>query len=280
ERTLALVKGDIDVYTGGLATLLPQIEKGQPIVMFMNTGTLGTGIVAGKDVKDWADLKGKQVETLRGSIMHMQLLDELKMHGLSDKDVQFKFATKPQDMSADLKQGNVAAISSLEPFTTEAVVDGYARFLSFPYDTQVGWRAQGAWAVRADFLKQHADVAQLMADENVALVKAYHEQPSKLLDDSMRLLNFKPDYKPIVEASMHNLALPVAIDAAGVKDIQGTAKFMVQFGQLKAVPDLSKAIDMSFVDKAEQKVSWKAPTKLYSVLTPPAWDPSFKFPTR
>lgn len=280
ERTLALVKGDVDVYAGGLATLLTQIEKDQPIVLFMNTGTLGTGIIVGKDVKGWPDLKGKQVETLRGSIMHMQLLSELKRHGLSEKDVQFKFATKPQDMLADLKQGNVVAVSGLEPFLTEAVVNGYARFLSFPYDTEVGWRAQGTWAARADFLKQHADVAQLIADENVALIKEYHDQPTKLLDDSMRLLNLKPDYRPVVEASMHNLALPVAFDDAGLKDIQGTGKFMVQFDQLKAVPDLGKAIDMSFVKKAQQKVGWKPPSDLYSVLTPPAWDPAFKFPTR
>lgn len=280
ERTLALVRGDVDLYMGGIATLLTQIEKGEPIVMFMNTGTLGTGIIVGRQVSDWAALKGKPIATAKGSVMHMQLLDELQQHGLSDKDVQLQFPTRNQDMIAALKQGQVAAVSGLEPFLSEAVVDGYARFLSFPYHTRVGWRVQGAWAARADFLAQHADVAQLIADENVALVKQYHDQPTLFLDEAMRLLNFKADYRPVVEASGHNLALPVAIDAAALKDMEGTARFMVEFGQLKAVPDLARAVDTRFVDQAQQKLNWRAPAELYSLLKPPAWDPSYKFPTR
>ncbi len=281
ERTLALVKGDVDIYVGGTSTLLMQMDRGQPIVIFANSGTLGTGIVVRPEIKSWQDLKGKSIMTSKNSIMHIQLLEELKANGIDpDKDVKIEFSTRYPDMNAALKQGQIAGISSLEPFTAEAVADGYGHFISYPYKTAIGWRAQGAYAAMDSFVKENPDVLQVIATANLQIVKDYHENPNKYLDAVMKYLGYKPDYRPIAEAALHNTDILADYDSKALADLKATAEYLVKLKEIQKVPDLDKLVTNKFTEEASKQINWKHPEDLHAVFSPPAWDPSYKYPKR
>ncbi|MDA8188576.1 MAG: ABC transporter substrate-binding protein [Dehalococcoidales bacterium] len=281
ERTLALVKGDVDVYVGGTSTLLMEMDRGQPIVFFSNDGTLGTGIVVRPEIKSWQDLKGKTIMTTKNSIMHIQLIEELKANGLDpDKDVKLEFSTRYPDMNAALKQGQIAGISGLEPFLSQAVVEGYGHFLSYPYKTSIGWRAQGAFAAMESFVKENPEVIQAIATTHLEVVKQYHEHPNEFLDAVMKYQGHKPDFKPIAEAALHNTDLLTDYDKAAMADLKATAEYLVKLKVIKKVPDLDKYVTNKFMDEAAKQIKWNHPDNLHAVFSPPAWDPAYKYPSK
>ncbi len=85
------------------------------IVMTLDDSTGGDGIVARKEIKSLADLKGKRVAFLEGSIAQFYLNYLLKRVGLSEKDVVAVNMTSG-DAGAAFVAGRVDAAVTWEPW--------------------------------------------------------------------------------------------------------------------------------------------------------------------
>ena len=94
-------------------------EEPLACVLALDDDRGGTGIVATKDVQTVADLKGKSVATLRGSLQQFYLNVLLKEVGLSEADVAVVDLSAEDAAQAFLLQEVDAAVT-YEPFLTQA----------------------------------------------------------------------------------------------------------------------------------------------------------------
>jgi NitT/TauT family transport system substrate-binding protein len=78
----------------------------------------GSGIVATEDIRTLADLKGRSVAALRGSVWHFYLDVLLKGAGLSEADVE-AVDLAPEDANQAFLLREVDAVVTSDPFLTE-----------------------------------------------------------------------------------------------------------------------------------------------------------------
>ena len=86
----AIVSRSIDVgYTGATIAAIAR-SKGQPIVIVATSAGKGTAIIVGAktDIRKLEDLRGKTVGQVVGGIQDVQLREELRLVGMTMKDVE------------------------------------------------------------------------------------------------------------------------------------------------------------------------------------------------
>jgi NitT/TauT family transport system substrate-binding protein len=135
----AIVSRSIDVgYTGVTIASIAR-SKGQPIIIVASSAGKGTAIIVGTktSIQKVEDLKGKTIGQVVGGIQDVQLREQLRMVGLSMKDVN-PIAISFADLPAALQNGSIDAFCGGEPASTKTIEDGYGRLLKYPYDTPVG----------------------------------------------------------------------------------------------------------------------------------------------
>ncbi|WP_318306762.1 ABC transporter substrate-binding protein [Amycolatopsis solani] len=78
---------------------------------------------------DVASLKGKTIGVAKGSSAHGQLLNTLRNHGLSTKDVKVSFL-QPSEAYAAFTQHTIDAWAIWDPYTAQAEIEAKARVLA------------------------------------------------------------------------------------------------------------------------------------------------------
>ena len=118
----SLFTGQVDAVAGAMpdAPAFAEPDEGPLVcVLALDDYRGGTGIVATKDIRTMADLKGKSVAVLRGSISEFYLEVLLKGAGLSQADIDVvDLSTEDSGQAFLLREVEAAVIS--EPFLTQA----------------------------------------------------------------------------------------------------------------------------------------------------------------
>src|SRR5262245_10331231 len=115
-----LLAGQVDVSVGTLDEILPYFDPEDPYACFMvlDESHGGDGIVANKDIRSIADLKGKMVALSKGTTSQLLLYVLLKEAGLSEPDVEIVGLEAEDAASAFLMQEVDAAVV-WEPWLTQ-----------------------------------------------------------------------------------------------------------------------------------------------------------------
>jgi NitT/TauT family transport system substrate-binding protein len=239
----AIVSRSIDVgYTGATIAAIAR-SKGQPIVIVATSAGKGTAIIVGAktDIRKLEDLRGKTVGQVVGGIQDVQLREELRLVGMTMKDVN-PIAIAFSDLPAALQNGSIDAFCGGEPASTKTIEDGYGRLLKYPYDTPVG-------TINAGILAR-----ETMAQENPDLLKAFvgahREAVTRLrgdLDQAAELA-FKNWGFPLVTArkALDNVDLRWVIDDGFMSDLANYMARMKDLGIIATVPDISKLVVRDF----------------------------------
>jgi NitT/TauT family transport system substrate-binding protein len=108
-----LFAGQIDVFPGSVDDMLPHFDPEDPYVCFMalDESHGGDGIVANKDIKSIADLKGKTVAFPKGTVSEFYLNVLLRQAGLMESDLE------TVDLGAD-DAGNAFLLQELDAAVT------------------------------------------------------------------------------------------------------------------------------------------------------------------
>lgn len=120
ERKQALAGGKVD----GMATAqdvqvtLAASDIPVQVVWLLDDSYGGDGILAKKDIKSAADLKGKKVAFEVGSTSHLLMLTVLKSAGLTEKDVEV-VPMSAGDAGAAFMAGKVDAAVTWEPWLSK-----------------------------------------------------------------------------------------------------------------------------------------------------------------
>jgi NitT/TauT family transport system substrate-binding protein len=161
-------------------------------------------IIANKDIKSWADLKGKRIGMVtKFDVQWLTMVNHiLPRFGLSEKDVQLALVPVPEVASAIIT-GDVAAAFPFEPFGTNAVSKG-AKVLLDAKDMIDKSKLnsdmlRNGLTMNAKFVKEHPDLAKkivwahmdaievMRKDKNVGIEVLKHYNPKmdvKLIADA------------------------------------------------------------------------------------------------
>jgi len=239
----AIVSRSIDVgYTGVTIAAIAR-SKGQPIVIVASSAGKGTAIIVGAktSIQKLEDLKGKTIGQVVGGIQDVQLREELRLVGLTMKDVN-PIAISFADLPAALQGGSIDAFCGGEPASTKTIEDGYGRLLKYPYDTPVG-------TINAGILTRETTV-QENPDLIRAFVGAHRDAVSQLrsnLDEAAELANKNWGFpSKTARKALENVDLRWVLDDAFMSDLANYMDRMKELGLIAAVPDINKLVVRDF----------------------------------
>lgn len=216
------------------------INSGAELKSFTNSLAVGThSLIAAKNIKSFADLKGKRVMTGgQGDITNLWWKAAAKQHGLDpDKDVELLFSGSTTNRLSALYAGGIEATVISTPQTFKAIEQGYtdlgpvAPYLGeFP---MMIWHVNDAWAKAhkkevVNFVRAHNKAIRYMIDPahrqevSQLLAKASNsgvEDALKTWDLCMKIHAFVPD------GSISDAAVKRVIDTlAAAGDLKGPEK--------------------------------------------------------
>jgi len=250
DQKTALLAGDLTMCGTTLVTAITAASKGEPVVVVSNLCNKCSALVVKKDsgITSAADLKGKTIAYVPGTMHHILLLETLAKAGLDPaKDVTL---TRIDffDMGQALAQGSIDAFCSGEPYPSIALAEGYGRILSYPYfDDSIGPINAGMLTTRAQIENNRELIQELVT----AHVKSTEYLNSHLDEWLAKSAEFGTDPK-VLQIAADNMELTWDIDERHIAQTKKLAERMKELGVITEVPDIDKLFDVSFVRQAAQ----------------------------
>jgi sulfonate transport system substrate-binding protein len=250
EATTALATGAIDVtYTGSNPALRVAASgadvKTVGLSNWVRTG--GTAIVVRPNsaIKTLADLKGKKVAYLAGTVRHSSLSKALKSVGLTTKDIES--LNLPFEASGPaLSRGDIDAIVESDNTIQKLVEAGGGRVLADASD-HPEWASPYPITVNGAFLRDHPDIIKRLLKVDVATARwadANYEDTVKTFTAATN------SSEKTVRANYPKGAFyqDPKITPEALQALKDEEAFMAEAGLLKGRVDYSKWVDQQLLD--------------------------------
>lgn len=266
EVNAAMAAGSLDVAFGlGSSPSAAGLSQGigyKIIAMVDNIGPAEDMVVKkSANIKKPEDLKGKSVATPFGSTSHFRLLGFLKLHGLTQSDVNV-LDMKPDAEVAAWKRGDIQAAYVWSPAKAKMLEDGGEIYSTYKELDAAGYVIGDLIVASNAFIKDYPEAAMgLIAayGKALALWKSKPEDAAKIVGEAAGVST---------ETAMHDMK---EYDFVSLKDQLGpewlgkpgkpgkfahvlktTADFLVEQKSIRKAPDLAtfeKGIDTSLLAK-------------------------------
>jgi NitT/TauT family transport system substrate-binding protein len=239
----AIVSRSIDVgYTGATIAAIAR-SKGQPIVIVATSAGKGTAIIVGAktDIRKLEDLRGKTVGQVVGGIQDVQLREELRLVGMTMKDVN-PIAIAFSDLPAALQNGSIDAFCGGEPASTKTIEDGYGRLLKYPYDTPVGTINAGILA-RETLVQENPDLLKAFVGAHREAVTRLRANPDEAAELAFKNWGFA---LATARKALDNVDLRWVIDDGFMNDLANYMARMQDLGIIATVPDINGLVVRDF----------------------------------
>ena len=251
DQKTALLAGSLDMCGTTLAHAVHSASLGQPVVVVAALCNKSSALVVQKDgpVKTVADLKGKKIGYVPGTMHEILLRETLTRNGLSpDTDVKL-VRVDFFDMGLALARGGIDAFLSGEPFPTLAVDQGYGRILSYPYYGESIGTINAGMLVTRETIEKHPEKVY-------ELVKAHAEATEHLKANPKAWLKkaavFGTDLS-ILQQAAPNMELAWDMDGAFMEQVKALGARMEALGVIQQQPDYDQLFDLSFVEKLKSE---------------------------
>ncbi len=259
-----LSNGQLDVATGGIAaSLFNGVAQGLPILVVADKGSTAPGfgtnvLLVAKgawdrgEVRSIKDLKGKPVGILGpGALSEYQLARYLEREGLALHDVQTKYMSFPNAITA-LSTGALAAAISSEPLATYGVRQGAAvKFLEW-HHVQLHHQA-GVIFYNVDFARKRPEAAKGFMVEYVRGIRFYHDALREGGEKKEELIRILTKHTNAKERDVYNEATWSGLNPDGAALTQSIAdqqQFFVKMGRVEKAVPIEKLVDNSFAEHA------------------------------
>lgn len=252
EATTALATGAIEFTYTGNNPALRVAASGADVKLiglssFVRDGGSSIIVTTDSPLKTLADLKGKKVAYLTGTVRHSNFSKALQSVGLTTDDVDgLNLAFEVSGPA--LLRGDVDAIVETDSTAAKLVETGQARVL---YDTRVHpeWNVPNVISVNGAFAQNHPDLVKRLLKVDVAISRwadAHPEETIRIFVDATKSSE-KAVRKTYASGLFHQD--PRLTDDA-LAALQGEEKFMAGAGLLKGSVDYDKWVDKRFVEAA------------------------------
>ncbi len=264
----ALVGGSVDVVTGAYEHTIRMQAKGQDIRAVIELGrfpaiAIGVSKAKAASYKSPADLKGMKIGvTAPGSSTNMLANFVLATAGLTPQDVSFIGVGSAASAVAAMRNGQIDAISHLEPVLSMLEKDGDIRVV-VDTRTEEGTRAlfgatnpAAVLYLKKDFIDKNPNTVQALVNGLYKALRwietATPEEVAGAVPEEY-LLGDKALYLLAVKNSKPAYSKDGIVSEAGMKSVND---MLVKFDEemKSAKVDLSKTFDDRFAKKAAQTV--------------------------
>lgn len=197
-------------------------------------------VPADSDIKTVADLKGKKIGLVVGSICENLLYNLLATEGLTLEDVELVNLATSEQLAA-LSNGQVDAVATWQPTISKLTGDGENIILA---DGTGGvFLAENTVFGNTDYIK-----------ENPEIVKIFYQQYARA---AYEVANNKEEYaekyaekyglsSDLLYAALKDANFPIAITENDTADLQGTADFLYKTGKANTQVNVADYVDYSF----------------------------------
>jgi NitT/TauT family transport system substrate-binding protein len=251
DQKTALLAGSLDMCGTTLAHAIFSGSLGQPVVVVAALCNKCSALVVKKDgpVKTVADLEGKKIGYVPGTMHEILLRETLTRNGLSPETGVELVRVDFFDMGLALARGGIDAFLSGEPFPTLAVDQGYGRILSYPYYGESIGTINAGMLVKRETIENHPEKVY-------ALMKAHAESTEHLKENQEAWLKkaatFGTDLS-VLQKAAPNMELAWEMDAAFVEQVKALGERMESLGLIQQQPDYDRLFDLSFVEKLKSE---------------------------
>ena len=204
-------------------------------------------VVTSSDITKPEDLRGQKVAVVGGSASEFLITQYLQKGGLTTKDVELVKADPPEVVAA-MDRGDAKAFALWEPFPSNALRLMGDKGQIRAYSEDLGYKGTLFQVMTTKFLTENPDAG-------VRLMRAYAQAEQYMKANPQQSLEIVAKAsklevaaaKPLVEAGDYRLVA----DQDMLNELKALGQWLVDIGQLKEVPDYSKYIDTSHLQKAD-----------------------------
>ena len=249
DQKTALLAGSLDMTGTTIPTAITAAANGEPIKIVASLCNKCSALVVGadSDIQTEADLKGKTIAYVPGTMHHALLLDVLRRAGLDPNTDVTLVRIDFFDMGQALASGEIDAFLSGGPYPSQAVQEGFGRILSYPYfDDSIG-TINAAMIVTEDTIANDPDLVQELVNAHVAATEYENANQDAWLD---KAASFGTD-KALLEISSENIELCWDIDETYIQCTKNLAQQMLELGMIDHIPDIDAMFDLSFLEQAK-----------------------------
>lgn len=259
EATTALATGAVEfIYTGNNPALRVAAAgadvKAIGLSSFVKEN--GSAIIVKTDspIKSIADLKGKKVAYLTGTVRHSTFAKALKSSGLSLNDVESLNLAFDASGPA-LVRGDVDAVVESGDVAAKLVDTGQARVI-LDASSHPEWSAPFLISANGEFVRKYPDLVKRLLKVDIETARwadAHPEDTIKIFVDET-----KSSEKSVRKTYKDNVFYQdPKITPEALASLKSEEQFMADAKLLKGSVDYDKWIDTSFLDAAYREVDAK-----------------------
>lgn len=219
----AFAAGLVDIGIMGNVPALSGIASGQDrkLIGIAYNGEATEAIIVPKDsdIKTVADLKGKKIGLVVGSIAQNLVSAVFEENNLKFSDVEFVNLFAGEQPQA-LANGQVDAVAVWEPTISKLTADGSNVVLADGTGVFLG---ENPIIARSEYIEKNPEIVQIYMD-------TYKKAAELLAADTDKYAEQYSDYfgleTSIIRSALANAKQPIAITDADVTDLQKTADFL------------------------------------------------------
>ena len=230
----ALQSGSVDVVLSIAGSAMPAMERGFDLTTIFQNETGRSSppdsgsiqVQAGSPIKSLAELAGKKigVQSLNSQqVIGVQVV--LKRAGVDLKTVNFVEMPFPALPNA-LRAGQVDAVSLVDPFTTQLVITGAGRVLSWSYVESLPDQPLGAWFAKRSYVAK-----------NPAIIDAFNKTMKESIDymnsDADRTRDEVAAFTSLPAEVVKSMPVPRLDYKVNVANWQKTIDMMKEYGVLQ-----------------------------------------------
>lgn len=250
--TLASKQIDLMISSADFSTIIKESGVDAPQVMIIDTSNGADGLLATKDIRNFADLKGKEVRVPLGYPSHFLFRYAARQNGLKDGDLKIADMA-PDQVGAAFLAGQIDYGMTWEPWLSKGTerADGKVLLSSRDYPEII----LDTLVARREVLEQERPAVKAFIRAYFKAVdywRANPEEASKVMAEKLNLPT--SDF----EATMQNLrpfdyqANKAKFSATGAKSLSGIEQSAVEIfradGIIKSQIDPATLIDASLIN--------------------------------
>ncbi len=199
-------------------------------------------VPADSDISSVADLKGKKVGLVVGSICENLLYNLLKEEGLSIDDVELiNLATSEQQAALESKQ--VDAVATWQPTIAKLTADGQNVILA---DGSNGvFLAENTIFGNREYVEQNPEIVQIFIQQ---YARAAYEVANNKEEYAEKYADKYGLTSDLLYEALKDANFPIVITEADINDLQGTADFLYETGKANVQVNVKENVIDTFVN--------------------------------
>ena len=244
DQKTALLAGSLHMCGTTLVTAIIAASQNEPILIVAALSNKCSALVVGIDsgIETEADLRGKTIAYVPGTMHHLLLLSVLNQNGISVEEVTL-IRVDFFDMGLALRQGQIDAFLSGEPFPSMAQLEGFGKILSYPYFEDEMGTINSAMITTRDMVENNPALVQALVNAHIQSSRYLIENPDSWLAKSITFGN-DPD---VLRFSFNNIELRYHIDERYISQVKVLAQKMYDLGMITNVPDVEAMFNLEFL---------------------------------